>query len=58
VGLQLGEGEAVTAAALGAADGELDTVLLEPPQAASASSATKSSRSSTPAAFARDPRLP
>ncbi len=46
VGLQLGEGEA--AAALGKAGGELLVVVPEPPQAASATPATKS-RASRPA---------
>jgi hypothetical protein len=57
VGLQLGEGAAVTAATgLGAADGEVDAVVLVPPHAASPSIATKTSSVNALATVAPDAR--
>jgi hypothetical protein len=54
VGLQLGEGDA--AAWLG--EGELDAVLSEPPQAASASTTTKTSSVNAPETIVFDLRFP
>ena len=42
----------------GAADGEFDAVLLEPPQAASASTASTTSSASALATIVDDPRFP
>jgi hypothetical protein len=54
VGVQVGEATTW----LGEADGEADAVVPEPPQAARASSASRTSTDSTPTTIVDDPRFP